>query len=85
MDYKLHDHQADIDAKNDAALDAAREAVVVTGWELGESLTMLTDDQFQLFCIAVAESDCPVIKAQIKVICADIIERKSRQMVDVVK
>jgi hypothetical protein len=85
MDYNLHDTQADTAAKQDTALDAAREIVVVTGWELGESLTMLTDEQFQLFCIAVAESDCPVIKAQIKVICADIIENKALQMVEVRK
>lgn len=84
-DWKTTDTQADADAKRDAALDAARWAVVVTGWELGESLTMLSDDQFQLFCIAVAESDCPVIKAQIKVICADIIERKAKQMGEVGK
>jgi len=80
-DNYLHDHQADAVAKHDAALDAAREAVVVTGYEFGECLAFKSDIEFQLFCQAVVESDCPVMQAMVKVICADVIENKARQMV----
>jgi len=73
----LHDTQADTAAKHDAALDAARELVVVTGYEFGECLASKSDIEFQLFCQAVVESDCPVMQAMVKLICDDVIERKA--------
>jgi hypothetical protein len=81
-DSYLHDTVADTAAKHDAALDAARDAVVVTGFEFGECLAFKSDIEFQLFCQTVVDSDCPFMRAMVKVICADVIENKARQMVE---
>lgn len=76
MDYKLHDTQADIDALNDAKLEAARQSVELTGYELGESLCGLTDEQFRQFCDAVAATTDPTLQHLVRMICSYDVERK---------
>lgn len=83
MDYNLHDHQADTDAKHDAALDAAREAVEILPWELYEQLPFLTDAQLLQFCEVVVRTSDQEMRQMVRLICADVIENKARQMVEV--
>lgn len=81
MDYKLGDYQADIDAKHDAALDAAREAVEITGYEFGICLSFVTQAQADQFFQMVVDSSDERLQHMVRLICADIIENKARQMV----
>ena len=85
MDYKLGDTQADRDTAYDMALDAMCEQTHVTGWELLEQLPFLTDAQLLQFCDTVAATDEPVVRNMVRLVCGDIIERKSRQAMEVKK
>lgn len=85
MDYKLHDHQADAEAKHAAALDAAREAVVVTGYEFGICLSFVTQAQADQFFQMVVDSNDQELRHMVRLICADIVENKARQMMEVRK
>lgn len=84
-DNYLHDHQADADAKRDAALDEARDAVVVTGYEFGICLSFATQAQADQFFQMVVDSSDEKLQHMVRLICADIIENKARQMVEVGK
>lgn len=84
-DWKTTDHQADADAKHDAALDAAREAVVVTGWEFGICLSFVTQAQADQFFQMVVDSNDQELRHMVRLICADVIESKARQIVEVRK
>jgi hypothetical protein len=81
----LHDTAADTEAKHDAALDAAREAVVVTGYEFGICLSFCTQAQADQFFQMVVDSNDQELRHMVRLICADVIERKARQMVEVRK
>ncbi len=77
MDYKLHDHQADIDAKDDAAKAALREDLEIEPQELGECLSILTDDQFHWFCDHVLQtSDARLRYIVRELICAGVLDEK---------
>jgi len=78
-DNHLHDQKADADAAYDMALEDARKSVVITGYEFGECLLAKSDIKMDLFFQAVVESDCPVMKAMVQTICADVISRKAKQ------
>lgn len=84
-DWKTTDTQADADAKLDAALDAALEAVVVTGYEFGICLSFVTQAQADQFFQMVVDSSDEKLQHMVRLICADVIERKARQMVEVGK
>jgi len=84
-DWKTTDTAADTAAKHDAALDAARDAVVVTGWEFGECLSFVTQEQADQFFQMVVDSNDQELRHMVRLICADIIENKARQMVEVRK
>jgi len=84
-DNYLHDHDADTAAKHDAALDAAREAVEITGYEFGICLSFVTQEQADQFFQMVVDSNDPELRHMVRLICADIIENKARQMVEVRK
>ena len=81
MDYKLGDTQADRDAAYDAKLEAAKRAVAVRAWELYEQLPFLTDSQLLQFCEVVVRSDDAELQHMVRLVCADIVERKAKQMV----
>ena len=83
MDYNLHDNAADTAAKRDAALDAAREAVVVTGYEFGICLSFVTQAQADQFFQMVVDSNDQELRHMVRLICADIIENRARQMLGV--
>jgi hypothetical protein len=83
MDYNLHDHAADTAAKHDAALDAAREAVVVTGYEFGICLSFVTQEQADQFFQMVVDSNDQELRHMVRLICADVITNKARQMLGV--
>ncbi len=85
MDYKLHDDQADADAANDLTLEDARKAVVITGYEFGECLPCITDGQYQQFCDLVVDSNDERLQHMVRLICADVIERKAKQAMAVRK
>jgi len=85
MDYKLGDTQADRNAAYDLALDAMREQTHVTGWELFEQLPFLTDAQLLQFCDVVAATDELVVRNMVRLVCGDIIARKSKQAMAVRK
>ncbi len=84
-DNHLHDHQADRDAAYDLALEDARKSAVITGYEFGECLMSKSDVEIDLFYQAVVDSDCPVMKAMVRTICADVIQRKAKQAMAVRK
>lgn len=84
-DWKTTDTQADTAAKQDAALDAARDAVVVTGYEFGECLTFLTQSQLDQFFQMVVDSSDEKLQHMVRLVCADIIENKARQMMEIGK
>lgn len=81
-DWKTTDTQADTDAEHDAALDAAREAVVITGYEFGECLSCVTQAQADQFFQMVVDSNDERLQHVVRLVCADVIERKARQMVE---
>lgn len=85
MDYKLHNHQADLDAAYDMALEAMREQTHVTGYELFEQLPFLTDAQLLQFCDTVAATDEPVVRNMVRLVCGDIIARKAKQATEMKK
>lgn len=85
MDYKLGDYQADADAKRDAALDAAREAVEIAGYEFGICLSFVTQAQADQFFQMVVDSNDEKLQHMVRLICADVIENKARQMVEIGK
>ena len=80
MNYKLHDTAADTNALNDAKLEAARKHVELTGYELGESLCGLTDEQFQQFCDSVVKTTDPTLQHLVRMICSYDVERKAREV-----
>lgn len=80
-DWKTIDAADDAAAKHDAALDAARDAVVVTGYEFGECLSFVTQAQADQFFQMVVDSNDHELRHMVKVICADVIERKSMGMI----
>jgi hypothetical protein len=80
-DWKTTDTQADTAAKHDAAIDAAREAVVVTGYEFGICLSFVTQAQADQFFQMVVDSNDQELRHMVRLICADVIDRKSRQVV----
>ena len=80
-DNYLHDAAADTAAKHGAALDAAREAVVVTGYEFGICLSFVTQAQADQFFQMVVDSNEPELRHMVRLICADVIERKAMGMV----
>jgi len=80
-DWKTTDTAADTAAKHDAALDAAREAVVVTGYEFGVCLSFVTQAQADQFFQMVVDSNDQELRHMVRLICADVIDRKARQMV----
>ena len=81
-DNYLHDHAADTAAKHDAALDAARDAVVVTGYEFGICLSFVTQSQADQFFQMVVDSNDQELRHMVRLICAGIIENKARQMLE---
>jgi hypothetical protein len=79
-DYKLHDTQADRLAKGDAARAALRESIEITPQELGECLSILTDDQFNQFCDHVLQaSDYRLRYVVRELICAGVLDEKVRK------
>lgn len=80
--WKTADTQADTAAKHDAALDAAREAVEITGYEFGECLIFVTQAQADQFFQMVVDSSDQELRHMVRLICADIIENKARQMLE---
>jgi hypothetical protein len=80
-DWKITDTAADTAAKHDYALDAARETVGVTGWEFGECLAFVTQAQADQFFQMVVDSNDQELQHMVRLICADVIERKAKQMV----
>ena len=85
MDYKLHNHQADLDAAHDLTLEDARKSVVITGYEFGECLPCITDGQYQQFCGLVVDSTDERLQHMVQLICADVIARKAKQVMGVKK
>jgi hypothetical protein len=79
-DCKTTNTQADTAAKHDAALDAAREAVEITGFEFGECLAFVTQAQADQFFQMVVDSNDQELQHMVRLICADVIERKARQV-----
>jgi hypothetical protein len=73
----LHDTAADTAAKHDAALDAAREVVEITGFEFGECLAFVTQAQADQFFQMVVDSNDQELQHMVRLICADVIERKA--------
>lgn len=84
-DNYLHDHAADAAAKHDAALDAARDAVVLTGYEFGICLSFVTQAQADQFFQMVVDSSDERLQHMVRLICADVIGNKARQMVEIGK
>ena len=81
-DYKLHDHQADRLAKDDAARAALRESIEITPQALGECLSILTDEQFEQFCDHVLQaSDYRLRHVVRELICAGVLDEKVRKEV----
>lgn len=83
--WKTTDTQADNDAAHDLALEDARKSVVITGYEFGECLMSKSDIEMDLFFQSVVDSDCPVMKAMVQTLCADVIARKAKQAMAVRK
>jgi len=79
--WKTTDTAADAAAKHDAALDAAREAVVVTGWEFGICLSFATQAQADQLFQMVVDSNDQELRHMVRLICADVIERKAMGVV----
>jgi len=77
----LHEHAADTAAKHDAALDAARESVEITGYEFGICLSFVTQEQADQFFQMVVDSNDQELRHMVRLICADVIERKAMGMV----
>ena len=84
-DNYLHDTQEDTAAKHDTALDAAREAVEITGYEFGECLSFITQAQADQFFQMVVDSNDQELRHMVRLICADVIESKAKQMLEVRK
>jgi hypothetical protein len=81
-DYKLGDYQADRLAKDDADRAALRESIEITPQELGECLSILTDEQFFQFLQIAIDSSDKDLKHMVRLVCAETIERKVNKIVD---
>jgi hypothetical protein len=79
-DYKLGDTQADRLAKDDAARAELRESIEITPQELGECLSILTDDQFHQFCDHVLQANDYRLRYVVReLICAGVLGEKVRK------
>ena len=75
--WKTTDTQADRIANDDAARAALRESIEITPQELGECLSILTDDQFHQFCDhALQANDYRLRYVVRELICAGVLDEK---------
>jgi hypothetical protein len=78
--WKTTDTQADRLAKDDAARAALRESIEITPQELGECLSILTDEQFHQFCDHVLQANDYRLRYVVReLVCGGVLDEKVRK------